>query len=221
MGALMTIASGVITIATRLTFTAWVGALLCAGCSSPGAKQPPPPQTPMPATSAPPAAAPGQPPDQPSGQTSGQPPGASPAPAAGAAAGGAAAGGTTVSNTPRPCPSKPGEACVTGTIFYRERMALPPTATIRLQLADVSLADAPAKVLDEYAFASAGKQPPFDVALRYDPAAIDPRHDYAVQARIELDGQLLFISDTRVSVITRGNPTTVNVMLVRVKSPAP
>lgn len=216
MGALMTIASGVITIATRLTFTALVGAMLSAGCSSPGAKQPPPPQTPMPETTAPSSAAAGQPPGQPSSQTSGQTAGASPTPAAGAAA-----GGTTVSNAPRPCPSKPGEACVTGTIFYRERMALPPTATIKLQLADVSLADAPAKVLDEYAFASAGRQPPFDVALRYDPAAIDPRHDYTVQARIELDGQLLFISDTRVSVITRGNPTTVNVMLVRVKSPAP
>lgn len=212
----MTTSPGVITIAARLTLSALAGTVLLAGCSSHGAPKTDAPATG--ATSAPPtsgASVPAQPPP------SSTPP---PAPATArptAPTQSSAVEGAAVSDARRPCPSKPGEACVTGTIFYRERMALPPAATIKLQLADVSLADAPAKVIDEYAFTSGGKQPPFDVALRYDPAAMDDRHEYAVQARIELDGTLMFINDTRTSVITRGNPTTVNIMLVRVKSPAP
>ena len=36
-----------------------------------------------------------------------------------------------------------------GTVNYRERMALPPTATVLVQLVDISLADAPAQVIAE------------------------------------------------------------------------
>jgi putative lipoprotein len=102
---------------------------------------------------------------------------------------------------------------VTGTVTYRERIALPPTAVIKLQLVDVSRADAPAVVLGEQLIEAAGKQVPFEFAIPYDPALIDERMSYAVQARIEAGGQLLFINDQRHAVLTRGAPNHVDLVL--------
>jgi putative lipoprotein len=97
---------------------------------------------------------------------------------------------------------------VTGTLSYRERMALPDTATIRVVLADVSLADAPETVIAEQSFASAGKQVPFDFSLAYDPSKIEDKNSYAVRAEITVDGQLWFTTTSHYGVITQGNPTS-------------
>ncbi len=90
---------------------------------------------------------------------------------------------------------------VTGSIAYRERIALPPTARIEVRLDDVSRADAPATNMATQSFVSEGKQVPFAFTLTVDRADIDPRHSYAVSARItDADGKLMFITDTRNSV---------------------
>lgn len=112
-----------------------------------------------------------------------------------------------------PQAGSPGTAQVTGTIAYRERIALPPAAVISVKLVDVSRADAPAVVLSEQRIEAAGKQVPFPFSIAYDPAGIDPRMSYAVQARIEDGGRLLFISDQHHGVITRGAPTHVDLVL--------
>jgi putative lipoprotein len=104
-------------------------------------------------------------------------------------------------------------AAVSGTVSYRARVALPPTAVVEVQLADVSRADAAAVVLGEQTIETRGKQVPFAFEIRYDPARIEANHTYAVQARIEVDGQLRFISDQRYPVITRGAPTKVDVVV--------
>ena len=104
-------------------------------------------------------------------------------------------------------------ARVTGTVTYRERIALPPTAVIKVQLVDVSRADAPAIVLGEQVTHAAGKQVPFAFEIQFDPATIEANHSYAVQARIEQDGKLRFISDRHYAVITRGAPTRVDIVL--------
>lgn len=94
---------------------------------------------------------------------------------------------------------------VTGSIAYRERIALPPTAQIKVTLADVSLADAPARTLAGQTFAADGKQVPLPFTLTVDRAQLDPRHSYAVSARITGgDGKLMFITDTRNSVAFDG-----------------
>ena len=101
------------------------------------------------------------------------------------------------------CATTPVErtVAVTGSIAYRERIALPPTAQIEVRLDDVSLADAPANNMATQGFASEGKQVPFAFSLTVDRADIDPRHSYAVSARItDADGKLLFITGTRNSV---------------------
>ena len=91
---------------------------------------------------------------------------------------------------------------VTGSITYRERMALPPAAVVTVKLVDVSRADAPAVLIAEHVITTAGRQVPFEFALAYDASRIQSSHTYAVQVRIEDGGKLLFISDTVNRLIT-------------------
>lgn len=104
-------------------------------------------------------------------------------------------------------------AQVTGTVTYRERMALPPTAVVTVKLVDVSRADAPAMVIGEQVIPTEGRQVPFAFSIAYDPAQIQPRYTYAVQARIEDGGRLLFISDRVYPVLTRDAPNHVDLVL--------
>ena len=89
--------------------------------------------------------------------------------------------------------SPSGKASLDGEVFYLQRSALPPTATLSVSLQDVSLADAPAIVLDEQNGPVKG-QVPLPFHLSYDPAQVKPGHRYSVSARIEVDGKLMFIS---------------------------
>ena len=89
-----------------------------------------------------------------------------------------------------------GEKVLKGEVTYRERIALPPNAELSVQLADVSLADAPAAVIGEQKVSPAGQVPiPFEI--RFDPSVIRPRMTYALQARITVGNHLVFINDTR------------------------
>src|SRR5471030_1190266 len=86
-----------------------------------------------------------------------------------------------------------------GEVFYLQRIALPPSATLSVSLQDVSLADAPAVVIDEQKGDRKG-QVPLPFHLKYDPKQIQAGHRYSVSARIEQDGKLLFISTEHYSV---------------------
>jgi putative lipoprotein len=110
---------------------------------------------------------------------------------------------------------------VTGTVGYRERIMLPPSAVVKVQLVDVSRADAPAMVIGEQSFDIGGKGAPYQFVIAYDPAKIEANHTYAVQARIEVGGKLRFISDQRYPVITRGAPTKVDILVKGATTPAP
>lgn len=116
------------------------------------------------------------------------------------------------------CASSPppaGKAQVTGSVIYRERIILAPPGVVTITLADTSLMDAPAKVMDRQVISGA-TAPPFNFALSYDPAKIIPNHTYTVSARIEVDGKLRFITDTHTPVITNGAPTSVQMIAVAV-----
>jgi putative lipoprotein len=112
--------------------------------------------------------------------------------------------------------SGPGANRVTGTVTYRERIALPPTAVVTVRLVDVSRADAPSVLVAQQVIHTAGQQVPFEFALDYDPSRILASNTYAVQVRIEDGGRLLFISDTMNPVITRGAPTRVDIVVRRI-----
>jgi putative lipoprotein len=89
-------------------------------------------------------------------------------------------------NTPAP-------KSLDGEVFYLQRLALPANAVLSVSLQDVSLADAPAQVLARQSGPVNG-QVPLPFHLPYEPAKVQAGHRYAVSARIELDGKLLFIT---------------------------
>jgi putative lipoprotein len=113
-------------------------------------------------------------------------------------------------------PAEADMASVTGTVFYLERMALLPGAVLTVQLADVSIADAPAEVIAKET-RTLTTQVPVPFSLSYDSSKIVQSHTYAVQARIEVDGRLRFISTMAYLVITNGRPATVDVRVSLVK----
>lgn len=102
------------------------------------------------------------------------------------------------SNTPA------GKVGLDGEVFYLQRIALPPSATLSVSLQDVSLADAPAVVLDEQKGPVKG-QVPLPFHLSYDPAQVKPGHRYSVSARIEVNGELMFITTENHAVQLDGN----------------
>ncbi|MEO5325540.1 YbaY family lipoprotein [Mesorhizobium sp. CC13] len=109
---------------------------------------------------------------------------------------------------------------ISGEVLYRERIALPPQAVLTVQLVDVSLADAPAKVIGQQKIEPAG-QVPAKFAVKFDEAAIRSGMSYALQARITVDDRLWFINDVRHSVepLTAG-PQSMLLKMVSQSEPA-
>ncbi|MBA4327971.1 MAG: hypothetical protein C0428_07065 [Polaromonas sp.] len=107
---------------------------------------------------------------------------------------------------------------ITGSISYLQRVALPPDSDVIVQLRDVSRADAAAVVLAEQRFKTRSQVPlPFELAV--DAARIDPRMRYAVAARIEHGGKLLFINDRIYPVLTQGHGRRADLVLHMVSRP--
>ncbi|ASW81436.1 lipo-like protein [Vibrio anguillarum] len=118
----------------------------------------------------------------------------------------------------KPTSSESNIQSIMGTVSYRERIALPDKALVTITLQDVSLADAPAKVIAKHRFETNGMQVPLEFDLAFDNRKIDAHHRYSVSARIEVDGKLRFITDTHYAVITDENNTKrVDLRLVGVK----
>ncbi len=107
---------------------------------------------------------------------------------------------------------------VTGNVIYRERIALPAGSLINVKLVDISLQDVPSITISEQEIITTGQQVPIPFKLDYNPQEIKPNHTYAVQARITINEQLVFINTQSYLVITRDNPQDIQIMLTRVKS---
>jgi len=115
--------------------------------------------------------------------------------------------------------AKQDPAVISGSVTYRERIALPPTAVLEVKLLEVSKADAPATVIAEQKIATEGKQVPIPFELKLDPAKIDARHRYTVSVRILVGDQLRYVSDTAYPV--QANGTSASGMEIIVKAVPP
>jgi putative lipoprotein len=124
---------------------------------------------------------------------------------------------------PSPEPGGPptmghGMTVVNVTATYRERILLPPGHVLKVRVEDVSLADAPARVLAEHSEPLEGRAPPYQATLGFPASQIDPRHTYAVRAEIrDPAGALRFTTDTRHAVLTHGAPASADIVLVAVR----
>lgn len=108
---------------------------------------------------------------------------------------------------------------VSGSVFIRQRIALPPNAVLTVTLSDASLADAPSKVISQRVVRTDGKQAPFAFILPYNPADIQPNARILLSAAITLDGKMMFITDAVKPVINNGG-TKQELLLVPVPSMA-
>jgi putative lipoprotein len=118
-----------------------------------------------------------------------------------------------------PAGREPGESSVArieGSVWYRERMALPPGAEVEVQLQDVSRVDAMATVLASVHL-TPETGPPYPFTIEYDPGSIDPRMRYALRATISFEGRLMFTSTEYIDPFA-GHP--VEVLVRRTPSPA-
>jgi putative lipoprotein len=97
-------------------------------------------------------------------------------------------------------------SAVTGTVTYRVRRALPPEAEIRVSLLDISLADAPARVIAEQVSGGGDGQVPLPFRIVFDPAEIETGRAYGLRATIMVGDRLLFTSTRAYPVITGDHP---------------
>lgn len=104
---------------------------------------------------------------------------------------------------------------VSGTLTYLVRMALPPQAVIQVQMLDVSRSDAPA-VVAEKKFTLGERGVPVPFTLSVEASKIDPKHAYAVSARILVVGELRFATREPYKVLTQGNPSKADLVLLPV-----
>ena len=105
------------------------------------------------------------------------------------------------------------ESKITGTITYRQRIALTPAASVEVNLLDVSLADAPATSIASLQLIPAGKQVPIPFELQYDAQRINSGHRYAIRVEV-FEGRTLRFTNTQVyQVITQGKPKSVDIVV--------
>jgi putative lipoprotein len=82
---------------------------------------------------------------------------------------------------------------------------LAPSGLVELKLIDISKADARSISLAELRLRCGGLMP-IKLPLTFDTSLIDPRRSYALAARIEIDGQLRYLTTSRHSI----EPATVS-----------
>jgi putative lipoprotein len=121
----------------------------------------------------------------------------------------------------KPMDAEAKSGTVSGLVSYLSRIALPASAIIEVKLQDVSLPDAPAKVITKEEIALGERQVPVPFELKFDPGKIDPKHMYSVSASILVNGELRFISDKAYPVLTRGSAAHVEVLVKPVTRSTP
>lgn len=110
----------------------------------------------------------------------------------------------------------PGGRIVTGTVNYKERVDLPQTAMVHVELIDMSAKDPRKALLGEDTIWPAGIRLPVTFRIAYDPSRIDPTRIYTVRARI-MDGEkTLFVSSSMSQVLTKGASDKIDIVVVPV-----
>jgi uncharacterized lipoprotein YbaY/uncharacterized membrane protein len=111
------------------------------------------------------------------------------------------------------------EQTLSGTVTYRERMALTPNATIRVALRDETVADQPT-VIAETTFTAGTRQVPIEFTLPYSRNSVVRDRTYSLLAEIRQDDHLLFLTDEQYPVINNGRATDIELLLIRAQPSA-
>jgi heat shock protein HslJ/uncharacterized lipoprotein YbaY len=120
--------------------------------------------------------------------------------------------------SPSTVPARPetAESTVTGTVTYDEPVSLPPDAAVDVWMLDVSPGIVAAAILAETTIYAGEARAPIPFKLRYDPSRVFADHDYAIKAVIRSGGETLFEMPNDFRVLTKGNPTLVELWVKKV-----
>lgn len=129
----------------------------------------------------------------------------------------AAAVGCNTLGTPPPEPVANQKGILSGTVTYREPMALPPNALVKVLVWDAVEPPSSAPV-GETSFVAQG-QVPLPFVLFFDPALIQASHTYGARASISVEGAVWFESEKPVPVLTGGAPMVEVELVVKRVSP--
>ena len=122
---------------------------------------------------------------------------------------------TACAYTPRVTPTRTPDGLLSGSATPREEQAIPRDAVLEVWIRDVSPVMLGAPVVAETAVLADGRQFPLPFELKYERSRILPDHTYVVKAVIRNAGEILLTTDKDQLVITQGNPTEVELVLVR------
>jgi putative lipoprotein len=86
-----------------------------------------------------------------------------------------------------------GSRRIVGDVVPAGAQAFPDDAVVHVAMADVSRQDAEAVTIDEV-HVSAGGRPAVPFEVRFDPRKLDRRHDYALQVRVTISDELVFMN---------------------------
>lgn len=93
---------------------------------------------------------------------------------------------------------------VSGSVWIRQKVALPPDAVLTVTVSDASVADAPSRVISQRVVRTEGKQSPFQFILPFNPAEIQPNARILLSAAVAINGKLAFITEQVKPIITQG-----------------
>src|SRR5271166_1865829 len=102
---------------------------------------------------------------------------------------------------------------IIGTAIYRERVLLPPEAVFEAGIEEVSRADGPSGVIATTRIGS--PQVPLAFTLGHDDARISNDRRYVIRARITLNGNIFFTTDTAYPVLGIAGGNHVDILLRR------
>lgn len=119
-------------------------------------------------------------------------------------------------------PLKGETAAVTGMVRCLQRTALPADAVIDVQFQELSVVDAPAKIIAEKKIMLGNCHMPVPFELRFDPAKLDPHSSYSINARILVDGQVRFRENYSYGILdSSGYPLYVNMIVKPIAAGSP
>ncbi len=106
---------------------------------------------------------------------------------------------------------------VKGTVTYRDRSLIPLGALVTVRLQDTAKQDVAAVELASTSITliAANQTPPYPFELTHTPESLDPNAKLSISARIELDGKLVYLNTSRVTV-ERSSAGPVEVVVDRV-----
>ena len=107
------------------------------------------------------------------------------------------------------------ETTITGTVSFRERMALVPGTVLEVKIVDILPADAPYETVAETRV-PAGPGSPMPYTLTFNRARMLTYRSYTLQARI-FDGDHLMFTTTKRHPIAAGGPSNTDIVVERAK----